>query len=199
MDRKWSLILVIFSVVLALVTLVSAIPQTFNINGKLTDSSGSALSGTYTFNFSIYDAATGGSLLWTNNGVSVTTDSNGIYSVILNSINLNFSAQYYLGIKVGTDAEMSPRLNLTSSPYAFVAQNVSAAGIIFDANVDAGSRNITTTGSGFFGFLGSLSSRITRLFVTDVEFNGNINGSGNITTSGRGNFSFTNTIPGSTL
>ena len=79
MDRKWSLILVIFSVVLALVTLVSAIPQTFNVNGKLTDSSGSALSGTYTFNFSIYDAASGGTHLWTSNAMSVTTDSNGIY------------------------------------------------------------------------------------------------------------------------
>src|SRR3989338_2643955 len=91
---------------------------------------------------------------------------------------------------------MSPRLNLTSSPYAFRAQNVTVGGIIFDSNVDAGSRNITTTGSGLFGFLGSLSSSITRLFVTDVEFSGNINGSGNITTLGRGNFTFTNSDPG---
>ena len=159
MDRKWSLILVIFSVVLALVTLVSAIPQTFNINGKLTDTTNSPLSGTYTFNFSIYSAATGGTHLWTSNAMSVTTDSNGIYNVILSNVNLEFADQYYLGIKVGTDSEMSPRLNLTSSPYAFVAQNVSAAGIIFDANVDAGSRNITTTGSGFFGWLGSLTNK----------------------------------------
>src|SRR3989338_2431413 len=91
---------------------------------------------------------------------------------------------------------MSPRLNLTSSPYAFRAQNVTVGGIIFDSNVDAGSRNITTTGSGLFGFLGSLSSSITRLFVTDVEFSGNINGSGNITTLGRGNFTFTNSYAG---
>ena len=159
MDRKWSLILVIFSVVLALVTLVSAIPQTFNINGKLTDTTNSPLSGTYTFNFSIYSAATGGTHLWTSNAMSVTTDQNGIYNVILSDVNLEFADQYYLGIKVGTDAEMSPRLNLTSSPYAFVAQNVSAAGIIFDANVDAGSKNITTTGSGFFGWLGSLTNK----------------------------------------
>jgi len=182
MDRKWSLILVIFSVVLALVTLVSAIPQTFNINGKLTDTTNSPLSGTYTFNFSIYSNSTGGTHLWTSNAMSVTTDSNGIYSVkvsedyfdhpkvlttsreglfdvILNSINLNFSDQYYLGIKVGSDAEMSPRLNLTSSPYAFMAQNVTVGGIIFDSNVDAGARNFTTTGSGLFGFLGSLTNK----------------------------------------
>ena len=159
MDKKWSLILVIFSVVLALVTLVSAIPQTFNINGKLTDTTNSPLSGTYTFNFSIYSAATGGTHLWTSNAMSVTTDSNGIYSVILSNVNLEFADQYYLGIKVGTDSEMSPRLNLTSSPYAYMAQNVTVGGIIFDSNVDAGSRNITSTGTGFFGWLGSLTNK----------------------------------------
>jgi len=58
---------------------VSAIPQTFNINGKLTDTANSPLSGTYTFNFSIYSAASGGTHLWTSNAMSVTTDSNGIY------------------------------------------------------------------------------------------------------------------------
>src|SRR3989344_4743166 len=192
MNKKWILILIVFS----LASFTLAIPQTFNINGKLTDTTNSPLSGTYTFNFSIYSNSTGGTHLWTSNAMSVTTDSNGIYSVILNSINLNFSDQYYLGIQVESDAEMSPRLNLTSSPYAFRAQNVTVGGIIFDSNVDFGSRNLTTTGTGLFGFLGSLSSRITRLFVTDVEFSGNINGSGNITTLGRGNFTFTNSYAG---
>src|SRR3989344_8920455 len=136
MNRNFKLGLTVFILFIAITGIALAIPQTFNINGKLTDTSNTPLSGTYTFNFSIYSAATGGSYLWNSGAMSVTTDSNGIYNVVLNSVNLNFSAQYYLGIKVGTDAEMSPRLNLTSSPYAFVAQNVSAAGIIFDANVD---------------------------------------------------------------
>src|SRR3989344_7474630 len=189
MSKKWLLILIVFS----LVSIALAIPQTFNINGKLTDSNGVALAGDYNFNFSIYNNATGGTYLWNSGVLSVTTDSNGIYHVILNNVNLNFSEQYFLGIRVGTDSEMSPRLNLTSSPYAYMAQNVTVGGIIFDANIDAGARNFTTTGTGFFGWLGSLTSRISGLFVTDIQFNGNINGSGNITTSGRGNFTFTNT------
>src|SRR3989344_4444674 len=175
MSKKRALILVIFPVVLALAILVSAIPQTFNINGKLTDSNGVALSGTYTFNFSIYNVATGGTYLWNSGAMSVTTDSNGIYHVILNNVNLNFSEQYFLGIKVGTDAEMTPRLNLTSSPYAYMAQNVSVGGIIFDSNIDAGARNFTTTGTGFFGWLGSLTSRISGLFVNDINVNGTFN------------------------
>ena len=159
MSKKFDFVLVLFLLALALTGIALAIHQTFNINGKLTDTANSPLSGTYTFNFSIYCAATGGTHLWTSNAMSVTTDSNGIYNVILSNVNLEFADQYYLGIKVGTDSEMSPRLNLTSSPYAFRAQNVSATGIIFDSNVDAGSRNITTTGSGLFGFLGSLTNK----------------------------------------
>jgi len=159
MSKKRGLVLIVFGFVLALAFLVSAIPQTFNINGKLTDSNGVALAGDYNFNFSIYNNATGGTYLWNSGVLSVTTDSNGIYHVILNNVNLNFSEQYFLGIRVGTDSEMSPRLNLTSSPYAFMAQNVTVGGIIFDSNIDAGARNFTTTGTGFFGWLGSLTSR----------------------------------------
>jgi len=48
MGMKFNLALIVF--VLALAFLVSAIPQTFNINGKLTDSNGVALSGDYNFN-----------------------------------------------------------------------------------------------------------------------------------------------------
>src|SRR3989344_3337710 len=114
MNKKGLLVLIVFS----LVSFALAIPQTFNINGKLTDSNGVALSGDYSFNFSIYNVATGGTYLWNSGVMTVTTDSNGIYHVVLNNVNLNFSEQYYLGIRVGRDSEMSPRLNLTSSPYA---------------------------------------------------------------------------------
>src|SRR3989344_5735165 len=171
MSKKWLLILIVFS----LVSIALAIPQTFNINGKLTDSNGVALAGDYNFNFSIYNNATGGTYLWNSGVLSVTTDSNGIYHVILNNVNLNFSEQYFLGIRVGTDSEMSPRLNLTSSPYAYMAQNVTVGGIIFDSNIDAGARNFTTTGTGFFGWLGSLTSRISGLFVNDINVNGTFN------------------------
>ena len=50
--------------------------------------------------------------------------------------------------------------------------------------------NISTTQTGFFGWLGSLALRITKLFVQDIEFNGTINGSGNITTTGNITASF---------
>src|SRR3989344_35415 len=43
--------------------------------------------------------------------------------------------------------------------------------------------NVTTSQSGFFGWLGSLSSRITKLFVQDIDASGNINATGNVTAS----------------
>ncbi len=100
-----------------------AIPNSINIIGKLTDSNGAAIVGNYNFSFRIYDNYTAGNRLFQMQ-TNLTTDSNGIYDVILQAINLNFSDQYYLGVAVFNDAEMSPRINLTTSPYAFRA-NVS--------------------------------------------------------------------------
>ncbi|MFH1528061.1 MAG: hypothetical protein ABIG69_15760, partial [Bacteroidota bacterium] len=65
-----------------------------------------------------------GSSLWNNINSSVTTDSSGIYHVILTDVNVSDSVQYYLGVEVGSDGEMTPRINLTSSMYALRA-NVS--------------------------------------------------------------------------
>ena len=114
---------IIFLVTLIMfVNLVSAIPQTFNVHGRLINSSG-VLTGTYNMNFSLYDVYTGGSYLW-NDIYSVTTDGDGVYNIILKDIDLPFSAQYYLGVAVEADPEMTPRVNLTSSGYAFRA-NVS--------------------------------------------------------------------------
>ena len=115
----------ISSLALALLALpfVSAIPDKLNIIGKLTNPAGTYLEGNYNFSFRIYDSYTGGTKLFELN-TNVTTDNVGVYDVILENMDLNFSDQYYLEIAVWNDIEMSPRVNLTSSPYAFRA-NVS--------------------------------------------------------------------------
>lgn len=43
--------------------------------------------------------------------------------------------------------------------------------------------NISTTHIGFFGWLGSLTNRITGLFVRDVDASGNVNAAGNVSAS----------------
>ena len=108
------------ALVLLLLPMSFAVPDTLNLMGKLTSSSGSYLTGTYLFNFSIYDAPEAGNRLYQYK-VNLTTDSHGVYDVIFENVNLNFSDQYYLGIQVGDDEESTPRINLTTSPYAFRA------------------------------------------------------------------------------
>ena len=121
--------------------ITDAVPQTFNIHGKLSNSSGS-MNGTFQFTFNIYDSYTGGVSLW--NSVRDVTITDGIfYDVILDATGLNFSEQYYLGITIEGDSEMAPRMNLTTSPYSFMAQNVYVGGIIFDENLNATGYNIT--------------------------------------------------------
>ena len=93
---------------------------TLSVQGILKKANGSAVDdGTYALTFKLYKQASGGTPLWTEtqDGVEV---SSGIYSVILgkkDTIKAPFNEQYYLGVSVGA-VEMTPRLELTTFPYA---------------------------------------------------------------------------------
>jgi hypothetical protein len=100
----------------------SEVPKTVNYQGYLTDSGGIPVDGDVDMEFSIYNVSSGGSSLWSES--QTVTVQNGIYSVILgetNPINLTFDVPYYLAVKVGSDAEMTPRQPLTSVGYSFRA------------------------------------------------------------------------------
>ncbi len=84
--------------------------------------------GSYNVVFSIYTVDSGGTALWSETQpASVRT---GVIAVSLGSVtafpdSLDFSgSSYYLGIKVGTDAEMSPRIKLGSTVASFSSDNV---------------------------------------------------------------------------
>jgi hypothetical protein len=100
----------------------SAIPETINYQGYLTDSGGTPVNSPRNMTFKIYNQS--GTLLWTEtqNNVPVT---NGIYNVTLGSMaslgTLAFDVPYFLGVTVGTDDEMIPRQPLTSVAYALTA------------------------------------------------------------------------------
>jgi hypothetical protein len=102
----------------------SEIPKQINYQGYLTSTAGGPVNGSEQMVFSIYTAASGGSALWTETQAVVL--ARGIYNVVLgespsNPLNLPFDNPYYLGVKVGTDPEMTPRLPLTSVGYAYRA------------------------------------------------------------------------------
>jgi len=94
-------------------------PKTMSYQGVLTDNGAVVSDGNYELTFSLYDAATGGNKVWTETQSVVVV--NGIFNVILGSdtpLDIVFDEQYWLGVAVGGGAELTPRTQLTSSPYS---------------------------------------------------------------------------------
>lgn len=121
------------------------VPGFLNYQGRVTDSTGAGL-GTPTpenrkIVFRIYDAASAGNLLWTEE--QTVTVGNGVFSVLLgqgipfsteprptlDTVFAGATSTRFLGITVdngdgtinGSDAEVSPRQQITSTAFAFRA------------------------------------------------------------------------------
>ncbi|HEX7963063.1 MAG TPA: hypothetical protein VF466_00585 [Candidatus Saccharimonadales bacterium] len=111
----------------------AAINKQISFQGKLTNPDGTNVTdGTFSIRFRIYtdptaDAANtcaANTCKWEETQGSVAV-SGGLFQVNLGSVttlpasvDFNTSA-LYLGVKVGSDAEMTPRIQLTAAPYAF--------------------------------------------------------------------------------
>ncbi|MFA6217600.1 MAG: hypothetical protein WDL87_08150 [Candidatus Omnitrophota bacterium] len=103
----------------------AAVPHLINYQGRLTDTSGQPLEGTYSLTFRIYDAETAGNLLWEEIQPAVVVQK-GIFNVLLGSVtnlNLAFDKAYFLEIKVGSEV-MAPRQRMASAAYAMRSENV---------------------------------------------------------------------------
>jgi hypothetical protein len=106
-------------------------PSTMSYQGVLTDGGGNLVpDGNYDLTFRIYDMSVGGAAKWTETHNNVPVEKGG-FSVILGSatpINVPFNAQYYLGIQVGANPELAPRVVLAGSPGAMTLAMRGTAG-----------------------------------------------------------------------
>ncbi|RAP36134.1 hypothetical protein DID80_05580, partial [Candidatus Marinamargulisbacteria bacterium SCGC AAA071-K20] len=110
------------------VSIVLGVPGKISYQGKLTDDNGVPIHGPTVMHFKIY---VDGYSQWSedydgNSGRPKVTITNGHFSVQLGSLSaipesLFNTGELKLGIAVGTDSEMSPRISLLSNPYAFHA------------------------------------------------------------------------------
>lgn len=127
-------VLGVFLLTVSLATVVSASRAISQDNvlvkyqGRLTNQAGEPLNGTFELTFAIYDAAEGGSSLWSEAHFDVEV-SQGLFTVMLGSHSPLPESTFdgtdrYLGITVDSDPEMSPRSLLTSVPSAAYAQKM---------------------------------------------------------------------------
>ena len=99
------------------------IPHTISYQGILTDNSGNPKpDGDYKITFSFYEAESSGDPIWTE--TKNLQVSKGLFSTSLGDqvpfgSNVKFDKPYFLGIKVADEAELSPRIALTSTGYSF--------------------------------------------------------------------------------
>ena len=143
MKAKWTLaFLPLMS--LALAPVQAQTPSLINYQGKIIRN-GDPVTGAATITFSIYAAATGGTPLWSE--TQTVTLADGIFEVLLGSVapfpkNLFTAAgERYLGIKVETDSEATPRFRLTSVSYALRAVQSDSALVARTALISTPSPN----------------------------------------------------------
>lgn len=119
-------LLTIFFLISVAVTTIQAQAR-LSIQGILKKIDGTALAdGSYNLKFRIYADSVGGTVLWTE--IQNVELNGGVYSAVLgavNPLNVPFDQAYYVGVAIGTAAEMLPRIPLTSAPYALslIGQN----------------------------------------------------------------------------
>lgn len=110
----------------------TGIAELFPFQGRLTNPDGTVVAdGSYDIVFKLYTVDTGGSAVWTEShtGANDVSTVDGIFNVDLGSLTalsgVDFNQdEYWLGVEVETDGEMSPRIRLGAAPYAFNADTV---------------------------------------------------------------------------
>ncbi len=122
----------------------AAVPTSATVEGLLLSAGGGpAADGTYTANFAIYAAESGGTAVWAETGVSVVAKG-GQFTYLLGSktplsaaaINLQTA---YMGVQIGTDPEL-PRKPLGASLFALraaVAESLECSGCVKATALDA--------------------------------------------------------------
>lgn len=158
------------------------LPLKVNFQGKLIDpATYEPRNGAFTMTLRLYDAPTGGSLLFseTQTGVPV---SNGVFSVQVGSTaylapDLFSGASAYLSVQVSPDAsEMLPRQQLNMSAYAYAAAQLVSDG---PAGVRVGNAYSSFTAAGNLllsagvqGSSGSFTNGVTAASGTFTQANG---------------------------
>ena len=147
----------------------AAFNRQINYQGKLTNSSNIAVAdGLYTVEFKLYTQPTGGSAIWTetNSGANRVQVTGGLFSVMMGSTTpftgVDFNQTLYLGVKIESDSEMTPRKVIGVVPAAFVADTLN--GISSNQFLRADIQNSTSSSVAFLNILQNGVGKIAEFF-----------------------------------
>ncbi|MCC6525242.1 MAG: collagen-like protein [Polyangiaceae bacterium] len=106
---------------------LAQVPQSITQQGRLYDGNGQPITGPLDVAFSLYTSAGAATPIWSE--THTITFDDGYFSVTLGTIDPMDTTVFdgsvrHLGIKVGTDPEMTPRAAVHSVPYAILAGDV---------------------------------------------------------------------------
>jgi hypothetical protein len=112
----------------------SSAPKMMNYQGLLLDSNGDPVTSCVSMTFTVYDAASGGNVVWQETHSSVCPDE-GLFEVMLGNgdtpVELGedvFSApDRWLGVAVNGEAELAPRTRLVTGAYSHRVSTVDGA------------------------------------------------------------------------
>ncbi len=145
-------ILIGFVLLLApLFRLQAQIPRTLSYQGMLIDGTGSPKpDSTYTFTFRLFDSESGGSPVWTD--IKDLSVEQGLFYTVLGdptpfADSLRFDQPYWLGIKVGDEPELSPRISLTGVGYSFYSLRSDTAQYVINTPAPTGPAGGDLTGT----------------------------------------------------
>ena len=135
MHRIFNIIFIILF--LCSTSVYSQVPKLINYQGYL-NSAGTPLNGTYSIEFSLLNQVTGGTYLWYETQDVLVNEGN--FSVLLGSVTeltefLFSENELFLEIKIESEI-LSPRVQLTSVAYSFLAKNVEAGSINTENIID---------------------------------------------------------------
>ncbi len=124
---------------LAAAPAAAEVPSALIHEGRLYDAAGAPVNVPLDLEFTLYDDADGGRAVWSERHEGVAFDD-GYFAVALGEEaplrEALAGGARYLGIRVGDDEEMSPRLAVGSVPYALVCEDV--VGDVHAASISIG-------------------------------------------------------------
>ena len=148
--------ILILIMLLCIVPLTSSFPNSFNLNVQTTNDSGDIITGSYIINFSIDSGTICNNSIYLKSQ-NITTDTRGIFSLVLDNVSIDFSSGNYR-LCYFRDGILKSNTSLNSVPYSYYSLNTSTSGFIYNSNLNASNYNITA--SYFFGD-GSLLNNIS--------------------------------------